>query len=254
MREIKEQKDPAPELERLKAEYAHRDTSGLYVGRYSYFNEAALFHLHRLECNLLALLRRYRFTGLAQKKILDVGCGNGNQLRRFLDYGASPANLFGIDLMSSRIERARYLQPDIDWRVGSAHQLPYADAAFDLVTAFVVFSSIFDESLCQKVAAEMWRVCKPEGLIVVYDFTYNNPYNAAVRRVSRGEIKRLFGRSGAAFDFHTVTLAPPVSRMLAPRADWFATLLEQCKLLNTHVLCAIRSSETRPVGTAGRER
>ncbi|GHO82739.1 class I SAM-dependent methyltransferase [Dictyobacter formicarum] len=242
---MRKQTTLAIELARLEAEYTQRDATNLYAQRYSYFNEAALLHIHSLERNLLALLRRYTFTCLTTKKILDVGCGNGNHLRRFLDYGALPTNLSGIDLMKSRIEQARRLQPEIDWRVGSAHQLPYADKTFDLVTGFVVFSSILDESLRQQIADEMWRVRKPDGMIVVYDFTYANPHNAAVQQVSRHTIKQLFDKPGACFDFYSVTLAPPVSRILAPRVYWLATILEQCRLLNTHVLCAISSDALR---------
>jgi ubiquinone/menaquinone biosynthesis C-methylase UbiE len=224
------------ELARLEAEYMRRASNRLYAERYSYFNNAALLHVHSLERSLLALLKRYKFTLLTEKKILDVGCGSGTHLRRFLDYGASPTNLSGIDLLPSRIKQAQCLQPDIDWHVGSAHQLPYANATFDLVTSFVVFSSILDESLRQQIADEMWRVRKPGGLILVYDFVYSNPNNAAVRGVNQQKAKRLFHRPGARFDFRRITLAPPISRIIAPRAYWLATTLEQCKVLNTHMI------------------
>ena len=224
------------ELVRLEAEYERRASNTLYAERYSYFNEATLLHIHCLERSLLALLKQHKFTPLAEKKILDVGCGNGAHLRRFLDYGALPGNLSGIDLMAPRIEQARRLHPAINWNIGSAHKLPYADATFDLVMTFVVFSSILDESLRQKIVDEMWRVRRPGGLILVYDFMYSNPGNAAVMGVSQSKVKQLFYRAGAQFDFRHITLAPPVSRIVAPRAYWLATVLELCKILNTHFI------------------
>lgn len=224
------------ELSRLESEYRRRNSGNIPADRYSYFNEAALLHSQSLERNLLALLKRHGFTGLCEKMILDVGCGTGGHLLRFLDYGALSTNLFGIDLMTTRIEEARQRHPAMNWQAGSAHQLSYQDASFDLVMSFVVFSSILNESLRQLIADEMWRVLRPGGLILLYDFTYSNPRNPAVRGVSHKHILNLFQRPGAKFDFRRVTLAPPIARIVAPHAYWLAFMLEYLKILNTHTI------------------
>jgi ubiquinone/menaquinone biosynthesis C-methylase UbiE len=190
----------------------------------------------------LALLKRHNFTNLIEKKILDVGCGSGSHLRRFLEYGALPSNLSGIDLMAHRIELAQRLHPAIDWQVGSAHHLPYPDSRFDIVMSFVVFSSVLYEPLRQQIANEMLRVLKPDGLILFYDFTYSNPRNPAVLGITSKQIRHLFNRPGARFDFRRITLAPPISRLVAPRAYWLAYTLEQLKILNSHVIALIRPS------------
>lgn len=229
----------ALELARLEAEYRQRDHGKVPPNLYSLFNESALLHSQSLERNLLRLFKRYHFTNLAEKKILDVGCGSGGQLGRFLQYGALPTNLFGLDLMAHRIERAQCLHPTIDWQVGSAHQLPYPDATFDLVMSFAVFSSILSESLCKRIADEMWRVRKPDGIILFYDFIYSNPRNPAVHGISHKQIQHLFKRAGARFDFQGVTLAPPVARRVAPYSYWLASTLEQLKILNTHTIGVI---------------
>lgn len=231
------------ELVRLEAEYRRRTNNKLYSERYSYFNDAALLHGHSLERNQLALLKRHKFTSLSEKKILDVGCGSGGHLRRFLDYGALPSHLSGIDLMAPRIEQAKQLHPGIDWRVCSAHNLPYADATFDLVMSFVVFSSILDTALRRQIVDEMWRVRKPGGLLLLHDFAYSNPRNAAVQGMSLREVKRLFNRPGVHFDFRRITLAPPISRVIAPRSYWLASTLEQCKMFNTHLIGIINLDE-----------
>jgi ubiquinone/menaquinone biosynthesis C-methylase UbiE len=231
------------ELSRLDAEYRRRDSSDVLAGRYSYFNESSLLHSQSIEHNLLTLLKRRGFTNLAEKRILDVGCGSGGQLRRFLVYGVLPTNLFGIDLMEHRIEEAQRLHPTINWQVGSAHQLPYPDATFDLVMSFVVFSSILNESLRKGIADEMWRVRRPGGHILFYDFVYSNPRNSAVRGISRKEIQQLFKRPRTRFDFRYVTLAPPIARILAPHAYWLAYTMEQLKILNTHIIGLISQED-----------
>ncbi len=175
--------DVEQELVRIQEEYKQRATYQPFAERYSLFNEAALLQTHGLERNTLALLKKHRFTHLTDKKILDIGCGGGMQLQRFLAYGAKPANLSGIDLIPARIEQARSLNPSIDWQVGSAHQLPYPDRSFDLVTLSVVFSSILNKSLRQSIADEVWRVRKAGGLILCYDFAYSNPRNPAVQGI-----------------------------------------------------------------------
>jgi ubiquinone/menaquinone biosynthesis C-methylase UbiE len=232
------------EISRIQEEYKQRAATKAFAERYSFFNESVQLQLHRIERNLLTMLKRHQFTHLTDKKILDVGCGSDLQLQRFLTYGAKPCNLSGIDLMPERIEQAQQMNPSINWQVGSAHQLPYPDASFDLITLFVVFSSILSESLRQGIADEIWRVCRPGALILCYDFTYSNPRNPAVVGIPRWQIRQLFQRPGVQFDFRRITLAPPISRLIAPRAYVFANLLEQIKLFNTHMICSIKLDDS----------
>ncbi|HEU5229160.1 MAG TPA: methyltransferase domain-containing protein [Ktedonobacteraceae bacterium] len=230
------------ELARIEEEYRKRDAGTIPLDRYSLFNAATLLHVQSLERQILSSLKRHHFYPLTEKKILDVGCGSGNTLQSFARYGAAVANLYGIDLMKPRIERARNTNPALHWQVGSAHQLPYEDASFDLVTSFVLFSSVLSEPLRQKIADEMWRVLKPGGLILLHDFVYANPRNPAVRGMTRQQIRQLFGRPRATFAFRSMTLAPPLARLIAPRAYWLAFTLEQMRVLNTHVICTIHLS------------
>ena len=141
--------------------------------------------------------------------------------------------------MAQRIEEGKHLHPALTLQVGSGHQLPYADASFDLVTCFVLFSSIFSDALCHSIAEEMWRVRKPNGLLLFYDFIYSNPRNTAVRGVPVQQVKRFFDHPNAHFDVQHITLAPPIARMIAPNMYSFAFLLERLRLLNTHVLVVV---------------
>jgi ubiquinone/menaquinone biosynthesis C-methylase UbiE len=63
-----------------------------------------------------------------------------------MKYGARPENLYGIDLLDERIEEAKRLSPNIDFRCGNAEELPYEDGLFDIVIQFTVFTSILDRS------------------------------------------------------------------------------------------------------------
>jgi hypothetical protein len=98
-----------------------------------------------------------------------------------------------------------------------------------------------DHDVRQLLADEIVRVLAPGGALLWYDFAYDNPANANVKGIKRAEVRRLFpslrGRIKA------VTLAPPLARLLAPRAWTLATLLEAIPLLRTHLMGVLIKSE-----------
>jgi SAM-dependent methyltransferase len=227
------------ELARIHDEYVARRQHAASPGRYSVFNAAALAHMQGVERALLTLLKRRGVTQLADKRILDVGCGGGYQLRRFLDYGALPGNLFGVDILDARIEKARAMNPAISWRVASGHELPFVDSSFDIVMCFTVMSSVLDPHLRERVAAEMRRVRALEGVIICHDFMYSNPRNPSVIGISPREARRLFTWPGSRMATLRVTLAPPVARVVTPHVEWLGAMLERLGALNTHMVTMI---------------
>lgn len=225
------------EIDRIKAVYENRAREGKSK-LYSYFNTANLFFIQKRERMLLRLLRRRRFEDLHDKKILDVGCGAGGQLRRFVEYGARPRNLFGIDALPDRISLAQKLSPHIGFCLGNAVQLPFDREFFDIVTQFGVFTSVLDKDVKRQIAAEMLRVLKPDGVIVWYDYHMNNPRNPDVRGVKKKEIHELF--QGCDVRLRRITLAPPIARIFAPCSVILCQLLEKLPFLCTHYIGAIR--------------
>ena len=225
------------EIGRIKAAYERRKNEE--KGRlYSYFNQANLFVIHQRERAIIHALKQLRLSDLSDKKILDVGCGSGGFLREFVKYGAKPKNLYGIDLLEERIEKARELNPNIDFRCGDASNLPYEDHFFDMVMQFTVFTSILDCRMKEKIAFEMLRVLKPGGTILWYDYYVNNPWNPDVKGVKKKEIKRLF--PNCMLSLKRVTLAPPVVRSLVPLSIILCLMLDKIPLLRTHYLGMIR--------------
>ena len=129
--------------------------------------------------------------------------------------------------------------PHLQWAIGSADQLPYADEAFNLVFNCMMFSSILDDSLRGAIATEMWRVTKPGGLLL-YDFAYDNPANHAVLGIHRREMRRLFPE--AHLSFKRLTLAPPIARAITPLSPLLSNLLERLTVFNTHLLASGRKA------------
>ena len=221
---------------RIRAVYAKRRDDN---ARYSCFNRAQLFMIQERERQTLISLHRHGVEQLAVKTILEIGCGTGYWLREFIKWGARPENITGVDLLVDRVAEARQLcPPSVTIRCESAADLAFPSATFDLVLQSTVFTSILDAGVKEKIASEMLRVVKRNGLIIWYDYHVNNPWNPDVRGVKKREIHRLF--PDCWIELKRITLAPPLSRLIAPRSWLLAYLLERISLFCTHYIGVIR--------------
>jgi ubiquinone/menaquinone biosynthesis C-methylase UbiE len=197
--------------------------------------------VQEIERRLLDALKRHAMTPLTAKHILEIGCGNGHWLREFIKWGATPENLAGIDLLAERIAQAcRLSPPGINLRRGNAEELDFADRSFDIVLQATVFTSILDRALKKKIATEMLRVLKPNGVVLWYDFRVDNPRNPDVRGIAKAEIDELF--SGCQITLERITLAPPLLRALAPYSWLGSYLLSAVPWACSHYLGTIRKA------------
>jgi ubiquinone/menaquinone biosynthesis C-methylase UbiE len=106
---------------------------------------------------------------LENSKVLDFGCGTGGWLRLFVEMGARPENLTGVDLSASRVATAKQNNPAINWRQEEGDCISFPSSQFDLVMQIVVFSSIININLACTLLAELQRVTKPGGHILWID-------------------------------------------------------------------------------------
>ena len=205
----------------------------------SFFGYQDIAHFFRVQNryrSTLTLLNSKGCSSLTDSRILDIGCGNGNMLRQFLQWGAKPENLSGIELRPEAVDFALTSNPNFNIHCGSATDLPWLDNSFDLVCQHTVFTSIFDQRIKQKIASEMLRVLKVDGKILWYDFWFN-PINPQTKGVPPREVKQLF--PDCAFKFKKITLAPPLARKLVPVSWGLSFFLEELNIFNTHYLVLI---------------
>ena len=99
--------------------------------------------------------------GRRDLRILDCGCGTGNNLRMLRQYGRAT----GIDITFSGLAYARQQGERMVARA-SAVTLPFSDAAFDIVTSFDVIYA-FDDDMAAAALKEMHRVLVPGGYLVL---------------------------------------------------------------------------------------
>ena len=225
------------EIERIRSEYARRARE-IPDDFYSWTRDVNFYtHCQTARAALRALVDAGTFP-LAGRTVLDAGCGAGVWLLEFAQWGAD--RLHGIDLNPARLELATRRLPNADLRCGDARALPWPDATFDVVSQFTVFTSILDPSVKQAVATEMLRVLKPGGVILWYDFRFNNPANSHVRGIEGSEIRSLFRNCDVTLK--RVTLAPPIARRVVPVTWTGAALLEQIPWLRTHYVAVVRKS------------
>lgn len=106
----------------------------------------------------------------AGMEVLDIGCGIGGPARMIAL--RSGAKVTGVDLTPAFVEAANALTNmagmggSVSFAVGSAVDLPFADASFDLATLLHVGMNIPDKP---KLFREAFRVLRPHGVFAVYD-------------------------------------------------------------------------------------
>jgi SAM-dependent methyltransferase len=145
----------------------------------------------------------------ADDEVLDVACGPGLVVCAFAPV---VRHATGIDVTPAMLDRARTLAAEqglvnVTWRQGEVLPLPFDDASFSIVVSRFAFHH-FERP--QAVLAEMRRVCRPGGRVVVYDLlSSDDPAKADafhrlemqrdpshVRALTRGALAALFPAVG----------------------------------------------------------
>jgi ubiquinone/menaquinone biosynthesis C-methylase UbiE len=99
--------------------------------------------------------------GRSGLRLLDCGCGTGNNLPLLRRYGRAT----GIDITLSGLVYARTQGERLVARA-SVTSLPFSDGSFDIVTSFDVIYA-FDDDTAAAALADMHRVLTPGGHLVL---------------------------------------------------------------------------------------
>ncbi len=179
-------------------------------------NPEVLFQSFAIERANIAALRSIGLDK-SSARVLDVGCGSGGGLLQFVRLGFNPAKLVGIDSSAARIEQGRSLLPGIDLRVADATQIPFTDDSFDLVFESTMLGTLESQSLLASIAAEMIRVTRRGGHIMLADWRYSRKGSGVKTAISSAKIAELFevGRSTAVVRRERGALVPPLGRRLS---------------------------------------
>jgi ubiquinone/menaquinone biosynthesis C-methylase UbiE len=106
--------------------------------------------------------------------VLDVGCGPGTDVFDMVELVGPSGRLVGLDASEVMIAEARRrtmeLKAPITFEVGDVQSLPFPDDAFDVCRAERLLEHLSDAG---QALAEMVRVTRRGGRILVYDFDWD---------------------------------------------------------------------------------
>lgn len=224
------------ETDAIRKRYARRRETGKQ-SLYNPLRPSVYMSLQEKERVLIRRILQPHLQPLGEKRLIEIGCGSGSNLAQLIQLGFRPENLVANELLPERVQAARNRLPaSIEIIPGDASAIERPQA-FDAVLLSTVFSSILDDSFQQQLADAAWKMLKPGGGIIWYDFVYNNPNNADVRGVTLQRIQELF--PGARIESNRVTLAPPIARRVSPIHPMLYSLFNLIPALRSHLLCWI---------------
>jgi len=117
------------------------------------------------------------------RRILDVGCGDGENLLRFADL---PAYLVGLEVSQPRLQTARGHGLDVFQATGE--RLPFSAGQFDLIYVAHVLHHVAGYEV---LLAEVGRCLAPGGRLFVIETVTDHPILRLARRlhpVWRGDV------------------------------------------------------------------
>ena len=129
-------------------------------------------------------------------KVLYVGVGGGMELLQFSYFSRQKAGVIGIDVVDEMLQACRnnfrIAEKENDWFKseyvdlvkGDAFNLPVADSSIDVAAQNCLFN-IFKEDDLRKAIAEMYRVLKPHGRLVMSDPICEQPMSDTLRNDDR---------------------------------------------------------------------
>ena len=182
------------------------------------FAEAPVLHDAQA---LAALVQAAR--AQANDTSLDVACGPGTVVAAFAE---TVGHATGLDATEAMLGQARKLAAarslsNVSWQQGCVYALPFADGAFDIVTCRF---AVHHFEAPDRAFAEMVRVCRPGGRIVLCDAVASDErvkaaaFNAMERR-----------RDPSTIEFRTLAFLQDLFRaagLPAPAASFYNVTVE----------------------------
>lgn len=134
------------------------------------FNQVAANYststVHAQGIDLAEMVKAARLTG--REKVLDAGCGTGHTA---LTFAPHVAEVIAVDFTEGMLAQGRKLAQErqlhnIEFRLGDAEKLPFADGEFDLVVSRY---SAHHWPHPLNALREFWRILRPGGRFILSD-------------------------------------------------------------------------------------
>ncbi len=104
---------------------------------------------------------------LSNKKVLDIGCGDGYMLKALNKLYAG-LELVGTDLPNMLEKNTS--EKNIEFVPADCQELPFANNSFDYVISSLMFHWVDN---LERIAEEIYRVLKPKGMVITSNINPN---------------------------------------------------------------------------------
>ena len=97
----------------------------------------------------------------AAGELLDIGCGTGLFVEKYIRHGGSAT---GLDISAAMVRQARARCGSCEFTVGTGERIPFRDGSFDAVSSLLVFSYLREPAA---MLSETYRVLRPGGAVAI---------------------------------------------------------------------------------------
>ena len=187
-----------------------RGVFGSVASKYDVMNDAMSFGIHRIWKDAMMDWLAPR----PGQRLLDVAGGTGDISFRFLDR-AGQGHATVLDLTEPMLVEGRKraeaasMAGSLDWVVGDAMALPFADNSFDVYT---ISFGIRNVTRPQEALNEAYRVLKPGGRMMVLEFSQIP--NDLMQKV---------------YDLYSFNIIPQMGKVIANDRDSYQYLVESIR-------------------------
>ncbi|KAB8333794.1 methyltransferase domain-containing protein [Scytonema tolypothrichoides VB-61278] len=148
-------------------------TTGLAVRRWAHFYDAAVNLVSwGKEQDIRAATIELANLQLGDK-VIEVGCGTGSLAIAVKKQVGLTGQVVGIDASPEMIDvaqrKASQTGIDVTFQLGLIEDIPFGDQTFDVVLSSMMFHHLPGDELKRRGFAEMFRVLKPGGRLLIVD-------------------------------------------------------------------------------------
>ncbi len=205
---------------------------GAIAPRYDFLNRLLSFGIDRRWRTKAVRLLKYR----EGSRILDVATGTGDVALEIALRTPESVKITGADFCKEMVDlgvvkvAASPYAGRIDLKVAPCEDLPFASDTFDSITIAFGIRNVVDRKLG---LAEMWRVLRPGGRMVILEFS--TPRSRLFRQLYYFYFRRLLPIVGGLFSRYNAYKYLPDSVLEFPSQEEFSRMLAEAGFRNVHL-------------------
>ncbi len=205
---------------------------GAIAPRYDFLNRLLSFGIDRRWRTKAVRLLKYR----EGSRILDVATGTGDVALEIALRTPDSVRITGADFCKEMVDlgvvkvAASPYADRIDLKVAPCEDLPFANDTFDSITIAFGIRNVVDRKLG---LAEMWRVLRPGGRMIVLEFS--TPRSLLFRQLYYFYFRRLLPVVGGLFSRYNAYKYLPDSVLEFPSQEEFSHMIAEAGFRNIHL-------------------